>query len=526
MRDFHFPGRSVARANRHMVATAHPVASFAALQILEAGGNAFDAAICAAAVLAVVEPQASGVGGDSFALGFSASSRWIVAMNGSGRSGSGISADDLRRRGMETMPLRGPLSVTCPGAVDAWFQLHRDHGRFEWGRLFEPAIRLATDGYRVADRVHLDWFTFRDALAEDSHTASIFLPGGTPPAVGGLHRQERLGLTMKEIADKGRDGFYRGWVADDIVGTFARVGTGITREDFENTAALYTVAESIDYRGHQVLQMPANNQGSTALLLLNIMKHLPATEGFCAERVHFLLEASRLAYRERDRWLGDPAFSDIESWRFTDDALAAELARMIDPDAKNKSFAEPATSKSDTTTISVVDGFGNAVTLINSLYYHFGSCIAAPASGVVLQNRGSGFNLVRGHPNEYAPSKRPLHTIMPGLVLKDGRPLLAYGVMGGDYQAIGHVQLLTSILDFGLDIQEAIDLPRAFYFKGFAEVERSMPSHIVEGLARRGHSIQVPNLAIGGAQAILVDPASGQLTGGSDPRKDGIAIGV
>ncbi|MET3616047.1 gamma-glutamyltranspeptidase/glutathione hydrolase [Rhizobium aquaticum] len=508
-----------------MVATAHPAASAAALTVLQSGGNAFDAAICAALVLSVVEPQSSGLGGDSFVLGYSSGVAKPFAINGSGKSGKGGSADELRRRGFNQMPMRGAMSVTCPGAVDTWAMLHRDHGQLDWGRLFEPAIRFAREGYIVADRVALDWWSFEDALSAGSGAGDVFLKGGRAFRAGQVHRQPCLASTLERIASGGRDAFYEGPVAQDIIETLGRLGSFIEAADLAETRAFHVTPVSLDYKGYDVLQLPSNNQGSTALLLLNILKHLPQTEHSNPQRFHFLLEAARLAYRERDRALGDPEFSAIDQAKFTDDAFAAELAAMIDPDRTTKVFGEPQTRKSDTTTISVVDRVGNAVTLINSLYYHFGSCVVAPLTGILLQNRGSGFNLLEGHPNEFAPAKRPLHTIMPGLVLKNGKPALIYGVMGGDYQAIGHAQLIADVVDFGLDIQQAIDRPRAFYFKGFAEVERSMPAHIVEGLTRRGHSVQVAHLPIGGAQAIWIDPASGTLSGGSDPRKDGLAIG-
>jgi gamma-glutamyltranspeptidase/glutathione hydrolase len=509
-----------------MVATAHPAASAAALHVLQTGGNAFDAAICAAAVLVVVEPQASGLGGDSFVLGYSARTSDIIAINGSGRSGAVASADELRQQGLSQIPMRGALSVTCPGAVDTWERLHRDHGQMAWGKLFEVAIAMASDGYVVADRVALDWTSFQEPLAVDPESAHTFLPNGKAPLAGDVHVQKALSKTLEEVAKNGRSGFYEGWVAEDIVRSLQNGGSCITVDDLEATAATYVEPISTTYGDYQVLQIPANNQGSTALLLLNILKHLPKAAAFSAERFHFLLEAARLAYRERDRAIGDPDFSKIEQWRFTDEDFARELAQSINPDRSLKILPEPATKKSDTTTISVVDSAGNAVTLINSLYFHFGACVLAPRSGVMLQNRGSGFNLVTGHPNEFGPRKRPLHTIMPGMLVKNGKPAMVYGVMGGDYQAIGHAQLITNLIDFGLDIQEAIDLPRAFYFKGFAEVERSMPAHIVAGLSARGHSVQVANLPIGGAQAIWIDQATGALSGGSDPRKDGLALGL
>lgn len=509
-----------------MIATAHPAASAAAFTILQSGGNAFDAAICAAALLAVAEPQSSGVGGDSFALGYLAVSGATFGLNGSGKSAAAMSAEALRASGLSRMPLRGALTVTCPGAVDTWARLHADYGRLGWHELFQPAIKAAADGYVVADRVALDWRSFEDALTSTPETATRFLLNGRAFRAGDIHRQPELARTLNEIAAKGRDGFYRGWVADDIVATLHQGGSPLSHDDLAQTACFYVDPLSIDYKGFQVLQLPANNQGATALLLLNILKHLPDSDYFSAERFHLLLEAARLAYRERDRSIGDPDHANIDHGRFTSDAYAAGLAAMINPDRTTKNFGEPVTHKADTTTISVVDGYGNAVTLINSLYHHFGSCVLAPKSGVLLQNRGNGFNLFPGHPNELGPGKRPLHTIMPGMAMKAGKPSLVYGVMGGDYQAIGHAQLVTNIIDFGLDIQHAIDLPRTFYFKGFAEIERSMPAHIVEGLTRRGHSVQVAHLPIGGAQAIWIDPARRTLSGGSDPRKDGMAIGI
>lgn len=527
MRDFHFPGRSPVRATEAMVATSHPLSTFAALEMLRAGGNAMDAAVCAAAVQAVVEPQSTGIGGDCFVLYSPKGEGQVLAFNGSGRSPAAARLEWYLEQGLDKLPIYGPHSVTIPGAIDAWCRLLEDHGRKGLEAALQPAIRYAEEGYVVHDRVAFDWAVSADLLARDEEAARIFLPGGKAPQSGDLHRQPELATTLRTIAREGRAGFYEGAVAEDLVGRLRALGGLQTLEDFAATQGSYVTPVSSDYRGYRIHQMPPNNQGLTALLMLNILSGFPLGEldPLGAERLHLEVEAGRLAYRDRDCHLADVEHCTVPVAELLSPRYAARLRSEIDPLRALTHLPQPALEMSDTVYISVVDRDRNAVSFINSTYYSFGSGIVGPRSGVVLQNRGSSFRLEAGHPNCLAPRKRPLHTIMPGMVTQDGRTLMPFGVMGGGYQPFGHVHLLTNMIDFGMDPQEALDAPRVFHDAGVLEVERSLPEAAVDGLRQRGHRVEIAPEPHGGGQAVWIDWRKGTLTGASDPRKDGCALG-
>ena len=527
MRDFQMPGRSPARATTGMAATSHPLATLAAVEMLRDGGNAMDAAVCAAAVQAVVEPQSTGIGGDVFALFCSEGREPVCAFNGSGRAPAAVDIDWYRGQGYTTMPGYGPHSVSVPGAVDAWCRLLADHGRIGLAAALAPAIRYAEEGYVVQDRVAFDWALAAARLAEDEVSAEVFLPGGKAPEAGDLHRQPALGHSLRLIAERGRDGFYKGEVAEDMVARLQALGGHHTLADFAATAGDYCAPISVDYRGYRIHQMPPNTQGLTALLMLNILSgfDLGRLDPLGAERLHLEIEAGRLAYRERDERIAD--------WEACKDSVpallspghAARLCAEIDPDRAMTELPPVALSMSDTVYISVVDEARNAVSFINSTYSSFGSGITCPNSGVVLQNRASSFRLDPAHPNALAPGKRPMHTIMPGMVTRDGRAVMPFGVMGGDYQPFGHVHLLTNMFDFGMDPQAALDVPRVFYQDDSLLAERGVPEHALAALRSRGHEVAVPTKPHGGGQAIWIDWDRGSLTGGSDCRKDGCATG-
>lgn len=527
MRDFQLPGRSPVRSAEAMVATSQPLATAAALDALRAGGNAMDAAVTAAAVLAVVEPQSTGIGGDCFVLYVPKGQGEVIAFNGSGRAPQAATTDWYRSQGFQAIPTYGVHAVTVPGAIDAWCRLLQDHGKRGIDAALAPAIRYAEGGYVVHDRVAHDWSHCVELLSADPNAARIMLPGGRPPLAGEIHRQPQLGETLRRIAREGRKGFYEGVVAADIVAHLRSHGGLHSPEDFAGAAGDYVEPVRANYRGVDVFQMPPNNQGLTALLMLNILSgfDLGKLDPLGPERLHLEIEAGRLAYRDRNALIADQDQVEVPVAEMLSADYAEKLRRRIDRNRAQTDLPPPLMRKSDTVYLSVVDRDRNAVSFINSTYFHFGSGIMSPKTGVMLQNRGSSFRLDPKHPNCIAPGKRPMHTIMPGMAMRDGRSLMPFGVMGGDYQPFGHVHLLTNILDFGMDPQAALDFPRVFYGGDTALVERGVPAASAEGLRRRGHQVETAPEPLGGGQAIRIDWEAGTLTGGSDPRKDGLALG-
>ncbi|MBX9458779.1 MAG: gamma-glutamyltransferase [Rhizobium sp.] len=527
MRDFQLPGRSPVRATDAMVATSHPLSTLAAIEMLRSGGNAMDAAVTAAALQAVVEPQSTGIGGDCFVLYSPKGQGAPIAFNGSGRSPAAATLDWYLDHGFTTIPETGPHAVTVPGAIDAWCRLLDDHGSKGIDAALAPAIHYAENGYVVHDRVAWDWDEIAPVLAADPHSARMFLKDGKPLAAGDVHRQPELAETLKRIAAHGRAGFYEGPVADDLVGRLRALGGLHTPDDFTAATGDYVDPVSVRYRGHELFQMPPNNQGLTALLMLNILSgfDLAGLDSDGAERLHLEIEAGRLAYRDRDRWIADQDKVDVPVKALLSQGYAADLRAAIDPARAMTGLPDVAFPKSDTVYISVVDKDRNAVSFINSTYDSFGSGLTGPKSGVVLQSRGRSFRLERDHPNVIAPSKRPMHTIMPGMALKDGRVVAPYGVMGGAYQPFGHVHFVTNLIDFGMDPQQALDAPRVFARDGMVEVERGVAQSAVEALGAKGHSVRRSDEPFGGGQAVLVDWDKGTLTGASDHRKDGCALG-
>ncbi|MDP1625791.1 gamma-glutamyltransferase [Parvibaculum sp.] len=528
MRDFHLPGRSTVHSVNGMCATSQPLAAEAAISILRAGGNAVDAAIAASAVLCVVEPYNTGIGGDCFVLLSRKGSGDIVGLNGSGRSPKAISLEKLKSAGVEALTLNSVHSVTVPGAIDAWARLIADHGTMELGRVFEPAIRLAEEGFAVAPRISLEWGFLKGHIANDADALAQYTVDGKTPAAGDKFRLPVLAKTLRLIGEKGRDAFYEGALAEDMVKKLNALGGFHTTEDFAATKSDYVTPIKTSYRGRDIYEIPPNGQGITALLMLNILSRtgLDGLDPRGALRFHYDMEAARLAYDMRDKYVADPAIRDVPVDHLLSERLAAELAARIDPDrriADLSALRDPLNR--DTVYLTVVDKDRNAVSFINSLFFGFGSGILAPGSGVMFQNRGSGFVMQERHPNCVEGGKRPLHTIIPGMMVENGRAVMPFGVMGGAYQAVGHVYLVTNMLDYGMDVQEALDSPRAFPGANWLDMEHTVSASAREGLLARGHEIRDTFLPHGGGQAIVIDHERGTLTGGSDPRKDGAAVG-
>jgi gamma-glutamyltranspeptidase/glutathione hydrolase len=511
-----------------MAATSHPLSTLTAIEVLKSGGNAMDAAVAACAVQCVVEPQSTGIGGDCFVLYAPGGKDNVIAYNGSGRAPARANVEWFQQQRIQKIESHTPHAVTVPGSVDAWTRLIADHGTREIGELLEPAIQLATDGYPVHPRVAFDWAVAEATVRNDAETTQTFMPGGRPIAVGAMHRQPALGGTLARIAEKGRDGFYEGPVAEDIVTRLNALGGLHTLDDFASAQGEYVTPIRTTFRGYDVLECPPNGQGIIALLILNIISDLECrTEPLSIERLHLMIEATRLAYQDRSAFVADPTRADVPVGWLLSHSHAADLRRKIRAEhALDRARSTLLPAHEDTIYLCVVDKDRNAVSFINSLFNSFGTGIIAPRSGVLLQNRGSGFVIDPGHPNCIGPGKRPLHTIIPGMIVKEGRAVMPFGVMGGQYQAMGHAWFLTNLLDFGLDVQEAIDLPRLFPTpEGLLEVESGLSRATVESLTRLGHRPTPPKKPIGGAQAIWIDWDTGVLCGGSDPRKDGCALG-
>ena len=512
---------------RGMIAASQPLATQAGLAVLQAGGNAMDAAIAASAVLCVAEPQATGIGGDCFLLYHEAKTGKLHGLNGSGRAPARATLEEFERRGLMQVPEFGMLSVIVPGAVDAWQTALERFGTRSLEELLQPAIQYAEDGYALTPVVAKAWHNNAAVLVPHAESRRDFLVDGRAPAAGSVHRQPRLAESLRRIAQGGRDAFYRGPIAEAIV-RHSRAHDGLLElDDFAAYRSEWVEPISTDYRGVRVYEIPPNGQGITALMTLNILEQadLRGMPHLSADHLHLFIEAFKLATAERDEYVADPAFNELPVEAMLSKAFAAKQYARIDPkQAARFPLAPAARAHRDTVYLSVVDRDRNAVSFINSLYYPFGSGVVAGDTGILLQNRGAGFVLERGHFNCIAPRKRPLHTIIPAMAYR-GDDLLSFGVMGGEYQAMGHVYLLTNWLDFGLDLQEAIDAPRFLPGGGAVALERPVPDTVLKELQRRGHVVGRTELSLGGAQAIYIDTKSGVLSAGSDPRKDGCALG-
>ena len=528
MRDFQFPGRSPAMATEGMAATSHPLASATAIDVLRRGGNAVDAAVAASAVLAVVEPHMTGLGGDCFAI-ISTPDGGLHGLNGSGRAARGAEASWFVERGIDKIETESVHAVTAPGSVAAWAHLLEKHGTWDIGRALEPAIRYAEHGFPVTPRVAHDWASDLGKLAANSGAVMHYLKNGAAPVAGDLWRLPALARTLKIVAEKGARAFYEGEIADDIAATIKALGGHLDADDLAATEATDVTPVTSTYRDMEIAEIPPNGQGITALVMLNILKRfdLASLDPHGPERFHLEFEAGRLAYAVRDAFISDPAHMRAPVDVLISDGYGAGLADRISRESRLADVTPEKIPEADTVYLTVVDRDQRAISFINSIYSHFGSGIVTEKTGLVLQNRGACFVVDPKHPNCIGPRKRPMHTIIPGFALRKGRPVMPFGVMGGAYQAVGHAHLITNIVDYGMDPQEALDFPRLFWAadRTTAAAERSIPAATVEGLKARGHQVVTEKNAIGGGQAIFIDRERGVLIGGSDPRKDGCAIG-
>ncbi len=523
-RDFHAPGRSAVMACEGMAATSHPLASEAAIATLRAGGTAADAAVAAVALLGVAEPHMTGIGGDCFCM-VAKPGQPVWGYNGSGCSAAAAQPDLLIAEGVRAIGFDSVHAVTVPGAVEAWNAVLTAHGRFGLDHALAPAIRLAERGVPIAPRVACDWGMLVKRLQADPGAARHYLIDGRAPQPGEVMRFPALAATLEAIAARGPRAFYED-AAADIVATLAARGGWLTRDDFVGHRGMPASPIATSYRGLDVVELPPNGQGVTALVLLNILENfdLGALDPHGAERLHLMVEAARLAYGLRDAYVADPRYLRIGMPALLDKAYAGHLGQGISRDGRMALPLAPVPA-GNTVYVTVVDRDRMAVSIINSLYSQFGCGIATENTGIMLHNRGACFVVDPSHANTYGPAKRPLSTLIPGLATRNGRCELSFGVMGAAYQAMGHAHVITNLVDYGMDLQAAIDEPRVFFQDDATIVERGVPQETVRGLAARGHRVESSSMPLGGGQAIAIDWQRGILIGGSDPRKDGCALG-
>jgi gamma-glutamyltranspeptidase/glutathione hydrolase len=535
-------GRSVVMAPLGMVATSQPLAAQVGLDVLKRGGNAVDAAIAANAALGLVEPGMCGVGGDLYAVVWEAGTGKLYGLNASGRSPYRATRSFFAEKGLKEIPTIGPLSWSVPGCVDGWDELRRRFGTWSFAQLLDPTIRYAEGGFPVSEVISSTWQVAEPELRAHPDADQTYLINHRAPRPGDVFKNPALATTYREIAAHGRDGFYKGKIAETIVSFSERTGGLFTLKDFTDHRSTWVDPVSTNYRGYDVWELPPPGQGIAVLQMLNLLEgyDLKRMGPESAEYWHRLVEAKKLTFADRARYYADPAFSKVPVAELISKPYAEARRKLIDPGRALTTIeaGDPRLGKSETVYLCVVDKDRNCVSLIQSLYMRFGSCRAPDGLGFALQNRGTLFALDEHHANRLEPHKRPFHTIIPALVTKDGKPWLTFGVMGGDMQPQGQVEVLCNLIDFGMDVQQAGEAPRIQHLGsatptglpgdpggGVVEVEDGIPATVVQELIRRGHGVERTRTNSGGYQAILIDPKTNMLLGGSEPRKDGSAVG-
>ena len=539
-----FATRSVVYAPHAMAATSHPLATQIALEVLREGGSAVDAAIAANAALGLMEPTGNGIGGDLFAIVWDPNSQRLHGYNGSGRSPRGLTLQWFRDNGYRDIPPFGPLPVSVPGTVDAWFALHGRFGTLDMARVLAPAIRYAREGHPVHATIAYYWARYVTLLSKYPGFVEQFTIDGRAPREGEPWKNPNLARTLETLAREGRDAFYRGDIARTIAGYIQAQGGFLAYEDLASHRGEWVQPVSVNYRGYDVWELPPNGQGIAALQMLNILEGYDLKRlGFgSAGYLHLLAEAKKLAFEDRARFYADPAFAGIPLDWLLSDAYAEQRRALISTERALQAAAPgtpPELEEGDTIYLTTADDNGMMVSLIQSNYRGMGSGMAPPGLGFILQDRGELFVLKEGHPNSYAPGKRPFHTIIPAFVTKDGRPWLSFGVMGGAMQPQGHVQILVNLIDFGMNLQEAGDAPRlhhdgstepagqatAMADGGVLNLESGFDYAVIRALMQKGHTVEFAHGPYGGYQAIARDPVTGVYAGASESRKDGHAAG-
>jgi gamma-glutamyltranspeptidase/glutathione hydrolase len=535
-------GRSVVMAPHGMVAASQPLAAGVGLDVLRKGGNAVDAAIAVNAALGLMEPMMCGPGGDLYALVWDARTKKLYGLNASGRSPYKAARKLFADRGLKEIPADGPLSWSVPGCVDGWDELRRRFGTWSFAQLLEPSIRYAEDGFPVSEVIAGSWQAAESELASHPDTARTYLSDGRAPRPGAVFKNPFLARTYREIAKDGRDAFYKGKLAEALVAFSEKNGGLFSLKDFADHTSTWVEPVSTTYRGHEVWEIPPPGQGIAVLEMLNLL------EGYDLRKLgpespdywHLFLEAKKLAYADRARFYADPAFSPAPVAGLISKGYAAERRKLIDPKKAMTTVeaGDPKLGKGETVYLCVVDKDRNCISLIQSIYSHFGAGLVPGDLGFALQNRGTLFALDDNHPNRLEPHKRPFHTIIPGLVTKDGRPWFVFGVMGGDMQPQGQVEVLCNLIDFGMNVQQAGEAPRLEHLGsatptgrpgeadgGVVAAEYGIDGDVIAELRRRGHQVVRVSKNGGGYQGILIDPKTNMLHGGSEPRKDGCAVG-
>jgi gamma-glutamyltranspeptidase/glutathione hydrolase len=522
-------GRSMVIAQQGIVATSQTLASQAGAQILAHGGSAVDAAIAANAVLSVMEPMMDGPGGDLFVIYYDAKTGQLTGLNSSGPAPRALNPEFLAKHGITAMPARGIHTVTVPGAVDGWAKMHARFGKLPWKDLFQSAIAYAEQGFPVTENIQETWIELPSHRAPND-TTKVFLPGGKVPTVGQLFRNPDLAHALRVIAEQGPQAFYKGELAAAILKTSERLGGVMTAEDLASYSAEWVEPISTDYRGWRVSQLPPNGQGIAVLEMLNIMETTPASKGgpYSAAELHKRIEAMKLAYADL-RYDADPRFVKVPVKGLLSKDYARQRAALIDPKKANCSVEPGVPMAGETTYLTTVDSEGNIASWIQSVYDHFGSLITVDGMGFVLHNRGASFRLEGGHPNVLAGGKRPFHTIIPGFMEK-GDLHIGFGIMGGSNQAMAHAQFVSNIVDYGMNVQEAMDAAR--FRKANASgcdvrIESRVPAEARAELGKLGHQVQATHgynaLQMGRGQAILYNSTTKTKFAASDPRADGSA---
>lgn len=534
-----FATRSEVIALNGMACTSQPLATQVALDILKKGGNAIDAAIAANAVLGLVEPTGSGIGGDLFAIIWSEQHQELFGLNASGRSPRSLKLSYFKDNGYESIPATGPLPVSVPGCVDGWFEMHGMFGRLPMKDILQPAIIYAREGFPVSELIAYYMESGTRSLMRFPNVADVYMPGGHAPRKGEIFKNPALANTLELIAEGGRDEFYKGSIARVISDFMQEQGGFLSYEDLARHHSEWVEPISSDYRSYTVWELPPNGQGTAALQILNILEGFDiASMGFgSAEYIHHFVEAKKLAFEDRAKYYADPAFNDLPIEELISKEYAAGRRELIDPDRAARHYSAGNPEKGNTIYLTVADKEGNMVSLIQSNYRGMGSGMCPPGLGFILQDRGELFSLEEGHFNVYAPAKRPFHTIIPAFITKDGKPLISFGVMGGAMQPQGHAQVVINLVDFGMNLQEAGDAPRIRHVGssqptggimtdgGSVNLESGFRWEEIQKLIRKGHSIQWNLGGYGGYQAIMRDPVTGVYYGASESRKDGQAAG-
>lgn len=537
-----FTTRSEILAQNGMAATSQPLATQAALEILKKGGSAMDAAIAANAVLGLVEPASCGIGGDIFAIVWSAEEQKLYGFNGSGRAPKSLSIDYFVENGMKYVPFYGPLPVSVPGCVDGWFKLHEKFGKLSMDKILQPAIDYGNNGFPVSEVIAYEMASSYKSVQDQPGFADTYMPNGRPPIKGEVFVNTDLANTYQLIAKEGRDAFYKGSIAKTIDSYMKKHDGFLSYEDLASHTSNWVAPVSVNYRGYDVWELPPNGQGTAALQMLNILEGFDIGEmGFgSTEYLHVLTEAKKLAYEDRAKFYADPEFNKIPLETLLSDDYASQRRKLINPDKAADTYpaGDMEIETGNTTYLTVADKDGNMVSLIQSIYSEFASGMVPDGLGFVLQNRGQMFNVQdKTHANALEPGKRPFHTIIPAFITKGGKPWVSFGLMGGAVQPQGHAQIVVNVVDFGMNLQEAGDAPRMRH-RGSSQptgskmtnggtlyLETGFAPETLRELRKKGHRIGFGVGMYGGYQAIGVDLENKVYTGASESRKDGQAAG-